>query len=313
MNQEFDAISRLFQKRVTFKHDTTSVANGDDASVHAIPQGYELVISTDASVQAVHWPEDMHLDIAASRATHAALSDLAAMGAQPAWIWASITAENQQTLSQMSDGIVASCNDRHIELAGGDTTRSNTNAIHLTVGGLLPAGSAMTRHTACIHDEVWLWGHIGLSAAGLQHWLEGNQDSELVQYFQNITPLCQEGIRLRELGITTCIDISDGLLQDAEHIAKASQVGIHIEISAIKALPAYQQLHQHFNEETCLKYMLGGGEDYALLFTANTNLHISLEDLGAHCIGRCVQGSHVSLCHQGKALDYHIKGYDHFG
>ena len=313
MNQEFDAISRLFQERVTFKHDTTSIANGDDASVHAIPQGYALVISTDSSVQAVHWPEDMPLHIAASRATHAALSDLAAMGAKPAWIWLAIMAESKQALSQMSDGIVSSCEKHHIELAGGDTTRAKTNAMNITVGGLLPKGSAMTRAAARIHDEVWLWGNIGLSAAGLQHWLEGNQGSELVQYFQNITPLFHEGIKLRELGISTCIDISDGLLQDAGHIAKASQVGMHIEISAIKALPAYQQLNQYFDEETCLKYMLSGGEDYALLFTANTNLHISLEGLGAHCIGRCVQGNHVSLCHQGEVLDYRIKGYDHFG
>ncbi len=313
MNQEFDAISSLFQERVTFKHNTTNIANGDDASVHAIPQGYELVISTDSSVQAVHWPEDMPLDIAASRATHAALSDLAAMGAKPAWIWLAIMAESKQALSQMSDGIVMSCKKHHIELAGGDTTRSTTNTLNITVGGLLPTGSAMTRRAAHTHDEVWLWGDIGLSAAGLQHWLEGKQDSELAQHFQNVTPLYLEGIKLRELGVTTCIDISDGLLQDAGHIAKASQVGIQIEISAIKALPAYQLLHQQFDEETCLKYMLSGGEDYALLFTANTDQHAPLKALGAHCIGRCAQGHHVSLCHQGEALDYHIKGYDHFG
>jgi len=313
MNQEFDAIHKLFQARLTHQHASTSIGNGDDASVHNIPAGFELVISTDTAVQDVHWPADMPLDIAASRAVNAALSDLAAMGATPAWIWLAIMAQNKQDLSAMSDGIVATCQAHPIELAGGDTTRASTNAMTVTVGGLVPQGKAMTRACAKTDDEVWLLGDIGLSAAGLKGWLKGEKDTAFSQHFTHINPLYEQGKKLRKLGISSCIDISDGLLQDAGHIAKTSQVNMHIEVSTIKNLPAYQQLSAHFSEEESLKMMLSGGEDYALLFTAHTGLHNALIDLGAYPIGQCEQGHEVKLCHQGKSIDYNIKGYDHFG
>jgi thiamine-monophosphate kinase len=313
MNQEFDAISQLFQARVTQQHDSTSLGNGDDASVHSLPHGFELVISTDSAIQGVHWPEDMPLSMAGSRAVYAALSDLAAMGAQPTWIWLAITAENKQALSDMSDGIVAICNQHQLELAGGDTTRASSNAITVTVGGLVPQGKTIARSTAQVGDEVWLLGDIGLSAAGLEAWLKGEKDSVFLQHLQHIKPLYHQGLKLRELGVSSCIDISDGLLQDANHIAKASGVAMHIQLSSIQALPAYQQLHKQFSEEESLKLMLSGGEDYALLFTANTNLHADLKALGAHVIGQCDKGDTVRLYSQGEAIDYQIKGYDHFG
>ncbi len=312
MNHEFDAIRTLFQQRVPFKQSFTSIANGDDASVHCIPQGMELVISTDAAVAGIHWPLDTPLHIAGARAVHASLSDLAAMGAKPAWIWLSVLAENNDALIAMSHGIVESCLTHHIELAGGDTVRSPNNAINVTVGGLVPKGSAMTRTSAQQGDEVWLLGDLGLSTAGLKQWQSGDINGKFVPHFQTIQPLYPQGITLREMGIQSCLDISDGLLQDANHLCHGSDLGFSIELTNIQSLDSYQQLLPHFGAEESLNMVLAGGEDYALLFTANPSLHNQLEVLGAHKLGHCIKGHHVQLTHDDQVIDYDVKGFDHF-
>jgi len=312
MNQEFDAISHLFQQRTPLKHPTTQVGNGDDASTHVIPDDFELVVSTDTAVEGVHWPQDMPLAVAGSRAINAALSDLAAMGATPAWLWLAIMAKDATSLSSMSDGIVQTCLTHKIELAGGDTVRASNNSINVTVGGLLPKGQAMLRTHAQVGDDVWLLGNTGLAAAGLKQWFQGETKGCFVPHFQHINPLYKQGITLREMGIRCCIDISDGLLQDAGHIAKGSALSIHIDLTYIQNLACYQQLLPHFDKETCLKKVLSGGEDYALLCTAPTSQQQAMQNIGAQHIGRCVQGEGVHLIHKGKTVDYNIKGYDHF-
>ena len=312
MNHEFDAISRLFQQRTPFQHPTTQVGNGDDASTHIIPDGFELVVSTDTAVEAVHWPQDMPLDIAGGRAINAALSDLAAMGATPTWLWLAIMAKDAASLSSMSDGIVQACLTHKVELAGGDTVRSSTNSINVTVGGLLPKGQAMLRSNAQAGDDIWLLGNTGLAAAGLKQWFQDEQQGCFVSCFQHIQPLYNQGMKLRELGVRCCIDISDGLLQDAGHIAKGSHLGLHIDLARIQSLSCYQQLLPHFGEEISLKKVLSGGEDYALLCTALVSHQQALQDMHAQHIGTCVQGEGVYLTHEGKIVDYNIKGYDHF-
>ncbi len=312
MNHEFDAIRRLFQQRVPFTHQTTTVHNGDDASVHDIPEGFEMVISTDTAVQAIHWPVDMPLNIAGARAVNAALSDLAAMGAMPAWIWLAISAKDKQSLAQMSDGIVQTCLAHNIELAGGDTTRSATNAINVTVGGLIPKGSAMTRTSAKRDDEIWLLGELGLSAAGLKQWQSGDINGKFVPHFQTIKPQLKQGIQLRELGVQCCLDVSDGLLQDTGHLCHGSNLSFEIEVTKLQTLQSYQQLPPLFGEEKSLEMMLNGGEDYALLFTAKPSLHSKLLNIGAHHIGQCVSGDSVHLKNKGQIIDYTMNGFDHF-
>ncbi len=312
MNQEFDAITHLFQARTPFRHPTTTLGNGDDASVHHIPENMEVVISTDTAVEGVHWPKDMSLGIAGSRAINAALSDLAAMGATPAWVWLAISAKDKPSLSQMSRGIVQACVTHHIELAGGDTVNAVVNSITVTVGGLVPKGAAMRRNAAIPGDKVWILGDLGLSAAGLQQWLQNKPSGRFISHFQTITPLYKQGIALREMGIQSCIDISDGLLQDLNHISQASQVGIDIDIHLIQKLDSYQNLTSELNAENALKMMLGGGEDYALCCTAPDTKHHLLTKLGAKHIGCCNKGSGVQLVQHGTMMDYNIKGYDHF-
>lgn len=312
MNHEFDAISRLFQQRVPFQHPFTTLANGDDASSHHIPEGFEFVVSTDTAVESIHWPSDTPLDIAANRAVLAALSDLAAMGAEPAWIWLAVMAQNTAALESISQGIVRVCLEHQLELAGGDTVHSPTNAINVTVGGLVPKGLIMKRSLAQSNDEVWLMGELGLSAAGLAQWQANDKTGSFVHHFQNPVPQIKAGIQLRELGIQCCLDVSDGLLQDASHISKTAQVSICFEIEKIQTLPSYQQLQKIHDHSHALELMLNGGEDYALLFTAHKTKHQQLLALGAYPVGYCTKGNGIRLMHHNVEIEYQHKGYDHF-
>jgi len=317
MNHEFNAISKFFQQRVTLKHPSTQIPNGDDASVHQVPHGMEFVMSTDTAVSGVHWPENMSLHIAGHRAVAAALSDLAAMGAQATWIWLAIMAKDTNDLEAMSHGIVEACLAYDVELAGGDTVYSPTNTMSITVGGLVPQGSAMTRSAAEDGDEIWIIGNLGHAALGLEQWFSDNHEGSFVPSFQHITPHLALGGKIRTLGIQCCMDISDGLMQDAGHIAKASNISMSIHIEQLQKLPSYQQL-EAANKEQALKLTLSGGEDYGLLFTAPVFKHKSLQQLGAHPIGfcakkMCTNENSVQLLHHGKKIEFHTKGYNHFG
>jgi len=320
MNHEFDAIRKLFQQRVSQQDELTHVANGDDASVHIVPDGLAWVQSTDTSIVGVHCPEDMALAIAGHRAVCSALSDLAAMGAKAHWLWLAVMAKSSEDLEQMSLGMVQACLEYKIELAGGDTTSCpNTNAITVTVAGLLPENSAMTRKAAKEGDEIWLLGDMGLSALGLKLWqdesIENNaftaKQQQALIAFQQIKPLLEQGVKLRQAGVSCCIDISDGLLQDAGHIAKASQVAMHIDVEKIQALPAFVII-QRLEPALALSLMLQGSEDYALLCTAPTSLHQTLKKMGASLIGSCHAGNRVILLEYGEPITFEQKGFDHF-
>ncbi len=311
MNHEFDAISRLFRQRVPFQHAFTTLGNGDDASAHDIPEGFEFVISTDTAVESIHWPNDTPLDIAASRAVLAALSDLAAMGAEPAWVWLAVMAKDTAALESMSQGIVRVCHEHQLELAGGDTVRSPTNALNVTVGGLVPKGLTMQRSLAQNNDEIWLMGELGLSAAGLMQWQTNHKTGCFVHHFQKPTPQLKAGITLRKMGIQCCLDVSDGLLQDASHISKASQVAMCFETEKIQKIASYQQL-QAIHGSHALELILHGGEDYALLFTATQDKHQQLLAIGAYPLGYCKQGHEVKLMSHGEEVKFKHQGYDHF-
>ncbi len=306
---EFELIEQAFRRHSPPAHPMTRVANGDDASVHEIPPDMELVISTDTSVAGIHWPDDFPLDQAADRAVCAALSDLAAMGAEACWLWLSVLAKAAADAEIMGKGVNAALNRYSVELAGGDTVAAPVNALCLTVGGVLPKGAAMRRDSAKFGDDLWLCGMTGRSALGLRQWQEGQHDGRFVLDFCRVEPLLKEGIRLRELGVKCCIDVSDGLLQDAGHVARASGVGMSVNL---ESLPGWQEVISEVSYEQALSSVLAGGEDYALLFTVPVDLRSKLETL-AERIGSCSQGSCVEVLHDGQAIQAPMKGFDHFG
>lgn len=305
---EFKLIDLLFKDGGGSRKAFTKLAIGDDASIHQPQAGMELVVSTDTSVQGIHWPGDFPLDQAADRAVCSALSDLAAMGAEPVCAWLNVMAENSHAMQSLGIGSTRALKRHDVELAGGDTCRSSTNALSVTVAGQLPEGKSMRRDAALCGDNIWLVGRVGVHALGLQQWLNDQKTETFVPCFETIMPQLDAGVRLRKMGVKCCIDISDGLLQDAGHIARASGIGMDIETTS---LPDWDILCQAAGAEKALQLMAHGGEDYALLFTASGGVEIP-DDL-AVCIGRCRIGEGVSVFIDGEKTDVQQTGFDHFG
>lgn len=304
---EFELIKSCFVGRGGYHKPSTILGMGDDASVHAIDPSMHLVVSTDTSLENVHWPVDFPLDKAADRAVCAALSDLAAMGASPLCIWLNVMARNSDAVEIMAQGATSAIRRYNLELVGGDTCRSYFNGLSVTVAGQLPAGSAMRRDAAEPFHAVWLAGQVGFNALGLQQWQNDQKDGYFVHYLDEIEPRLEDGIRLRELGVRCCIDISDGLMQDAGHIAEASGLGMEIELTL---LPGWELLLRYADERAVIDAIAHGGEDYALLFTAPAELHF-LEG-PAKKIGRCTKERGVRLFKHGQRVSVAADGYDHF-
>lgn len=307
-DNEFSLINHYFNGKGGKRHPFTTLAIGDDASLHRLAAGMELVVSTDTSVENVHWPHDLPLAIAADRAICSALSDLAAMGAQPIAVWINVMACNTAAVKAMAAGVSSALKRYDVELVGGDTCRSATNALAVIVAGQLPEGTAMRRDQARADDNIWLAGSLGYHAAGLQQWMSGNKQGSLVHYINAITPQLAAGMRLRELGVCCCIDVSDGLLQDAAHLAGASGIGMDIEVTQVSSWP--ELCRQLGDANLALESVTHGGEDYALLFTAPASMKIP-DELAVQ-IGRCRTGSGVDIYRDGLLCHMKKQGFLHF-
>ena len=195
-----------------------------------------------------------------------------------------------------------------VELAGGDTVHASLNSLNITVAGIVEKNTAMQRNKAQVTDNIWILGHSGLASLGLEQWFQGDKDGGFVENFAHVEPKLKQGYLLRKLGVRCCIDVSDGVLQDAGHISKASNIGMQLDV---EKFPDWQLLCGKLGDEKAMQLMLSGGEDYALLFTAPANMK-GLDEL-ATCIGECVETLGVQVHYQGEEMKFKQSGYDHFG
>lgn len=238
---------------------------GDDAAVLDVPAGQQLVVSADTLVADVHFLAAMPPQHIAQRCLAANLSDLAAMGAKPAWFTLCLTIPDADKafLQGFSDGLVQMAQEYKIALAGGDTTRGPL-AISMQVMGLVPTGMALQRSGAHVDDDIYVSGYMGDAAAGLACLRHTVTDtSYLAQRFFNPTPRLSLGQWLRDKA-TAAIDISDGLLQDLGHILAQSQVGASLNL---EHLPLSPQLCNKVPASQQEMLALTGGEDFELCFT----------------------------------------------
>jgi len=256
----------------------------------------------------VHWPHDFPLEKAACRAVNAALSDLAAMGAEASWVWVCAALKDGNAAESMGDGIAAAISGSGIELAGGDTVHAADNSLSVTVAGVLPKGTAMRRDAARDGDDIWLCGDLGLAAHALRQWQQGDCSAQVMKAFGDVQPRLSEGLALRTAGVRCCIDVSDGMLADVAHLAEASKVGMDIELSLI---PSFHQLERLLDEDDAANLVLAGGEDYALICTAPAALHETLSSLAVR-IGRCRSGRGVRAMLDGVEVQTINRGFDHF-
>jgi thiamine-monophosphate kinase len=313
---EFALIDRI-RARAPSRADVV-LGIGDDAALLRVPEGQELVVSTDTLISGTHFPEDTAPADIGWKALAVNLSDLAAMAATPAWasLALSLPQADGDWLDAFLDGFLELAQAHDVALIGGDTTRGPLS-ITITVQGFVPAGAALRRAGARVGDEVWVTGTLGDAAGGLAQWRRGGPLSAKLRYrFDRPTPRVAAGMALRGLA-TTAVDLSDGLLADLGHVLAASGVGAELELGR---LPTTRTLADHFDDEAARwNLQLAGGDDYELCFTAPASAAFEIEQVLAACgstatvIGRITAERGLQLrTPDGDAFVPPAAGFDHF-
>ncbi|HHL2561657.1 TPA: thiamine-phosphate kinase [Yersinia enterocolitica] len=318
---EFDLIARYFD-RCTSKRRGVVLGIGDDCALLTVAEKQLLAISTDTLVSGVHFLPDIDPAALGYKALAVNLSDLAAMGADPAWLSLALTLPdiNEDWLQSFSDSLFELLDYYNMTLIGGDTTRGPLS-LTLTIQGLVPEGRALMRAGARVGDWIYVTGTLGDSAAGLAilqgklHVNDMADKNALTHRHLRPQPRVLQGQALRDLA-SSAIDISDGLISDLQHILKASGCGARIELDA---LPYSDALKNQVDAEQALRWALSGGEDYELCFTvAEINrgaLDVALGNTGVACtcIGQIMpQSEGVKFFRGGKAVEMNLRGFDHF-
>ena len=311
---EFDLIERI-RRRVAIRDDVL-LGIGDDAALLQPPAGMQLVVAMDTLNSGVHFPPDTAPADIGWKALAVNLSDLAAMGALPAWCTLSLSLPeaNGEFVDGFLDGFLALASQHDLALVGGDTTRGPLS-ICVAVHGFIEPGTAMCRDGARAGDDLWVSGTLGDAAAALSQWQSGGAiDPTLRMRLDRPTPRVSLGHVLRGIA-TSCIDVSDGLLADLGHVCKASGVGALVDVDA---LPASPTLRSGFDAEARRLLQATGGDDYELCFTAPaTSREAVIEAASTHApvarIGRIVAGRGVSAVDaQGVAWQPSVAGFRHF-
>ena len=272
---EFDLIARIVERLGDAAARDIAVPPGDDAAAWAVGSGL-AVATVDTLAEGTHWRRDtMSLADVGWRAIATAVSDLAAMGAAASYVLIAaelgpgLTAED---LDDFADGAAASCRCHGVRVAGGNVAAARATSFTTTAFGSAELAAVLRRDAALPGDAVAVSGTPGAAAAGLAL-IEGQAAGAAA--LKDAAPLLDAHRRPRArlalgraalaAGARCAIDVSDGLLQDLGHVARASNVGIELEAGALPLHPAAVAL---LGRERALALALGGGEDYELALTA---------------------------------------------
>ncbi len=307
---------------------------GDDAALVTVG-GRKLALSVDSQRANVHVPSDLDPAAAARRLLAVCLSDLAATGAEPRWALLALGVDDEKSARRFLAALVRRGRRYGIELIGGDTARPSSPGqldASLTVIGEVPPGShPLTRSAARAGDELWVGGTVGESALGLELVSRGarivgrkarlpeglppdlaSAASRVVRRHLEPRPQLELGMTLgRRAPPGAAIDISDGLAVDAGRLCRASGVGCVVERAAITPRADAGRLAAHLGLDP-LERVLGGGEDYVLLFTLPAKA--TFQQPGCRRIGHITSRPGMSLLGPGGDLDpLSPEGWDHLG
>ncbi len=321
MASEFDLIRRHFQAHGPQRPDVP-LGIGDDCALLAVPAGHQLAVSLDLLVSGVHFFADAAPEALGHKALAVNLSDLAAAGAEPAWVTLGLTLPeaDEGWLEGFCRGFFALAARFGVQLVGGDTTRGPLT-LAVQAHGFVPAGAALLRSGARPGDLVCVTGTPGEAGAGLALKLgrlalaDATAAARLIDRLERPSPRVAQGLDLRGLA-SSCIDVSDGLAQDLGHILAASGVGATLELGRLPCSPALAAC----GEAAAWRFALGGGDDYELLFTLPPARLEALRtraagwDCGVTVIGAIEAEAGLRLL-RPDASSYFLErgGYDHFG
>lgn len=266
---EFELLARI-RDRLPAAGSRLRIGSGDDAAV-TVPGG-ATATSADAVVDGVHFRREWSsLDQVGAKALAAALSDLAAMGAEPgeAYIVLGIPADiDEDDCLKLLDGMERIATETGTTLAGGDVTRAPTLSLAVTVVGHAErAEDFVTRGGARPGDALVVSGELGGAAAGLLLLeQEANSSAALIKRQLEPRPQLEAGRALARAGATAMIDLSDGLGGDARHLAEASGVCLRIDTEALPLAAGLAEVARGADRNP-LELAVSGGEDYELLAT----------------------------------------------
>lgn len=312
---EFELIEHYF-RGWRGAHPDLVLGQGDDCLIWHPRR--PTVMSIDTAVAGRHFPEAATGAQAAQRAFLPALSDLAAMGAEPAFFTLALTLPGpiDHTWLEAFAGRLRELSEHYgLVLAGGDTTSGPARVISLQMHGLVDA--PLRRNGVQPNDDLWVSGFPGRAAAALPAVLNparASAPADWLAAYWSPEPRLELGQRLVGLA-SAAIDVSDGLAADCGHLAKASGLALLIDTDKLPQAPSFRG----YPEDEVLSWILTGGDDYELAFTAAPGQREAIAALAATLnvpltrIGQAQTGDGQALIrHNGEALALSETGFQHF-
>jgi len=322
---EFDLIHRYFTPAAPAREDVIQGV-GDDGAVLHVPIGMDLVASVDTLVSGVHFFPDVDPATLGYKALAVNLSDMAAMGAEPAWATLALTLPtvDETWLAAFSRGFFELAEHYGVQLVGGDTCRGPLS-ISVQIHGFIPQGAALRRAGALPGDLIYVTGTLGDAGLALQalrqhQVLPESHGPYLKGRLERPSPRVFEGLALRGIA-SAAIDISDGLAADVGHILAASGTGATLEMERLPVSSAFVAVAQKIalDADSCWQLPLSAGDDYELCFTVPAAKQAKIEQVfarfgcGATRIGaiELQPGLRCKLA-SGEILTPTSTGYQHF-
>lgn len=320
---EFELIRRFFMRPGSRPRGDSGVilGIGDDAALLHLPAHAELAVAVDTIVEGRHFLAGSDARSIGHRALAVNLSDLAAMGAIPAWATLALTmpSADPEWLQRFSGGLLDLADAHGVALVGGDTTRGPLT-ISVQVLGHVPQGAAMRRSGACAGDLLAVTGTLGDAGAGLALATAScaTQDrtlaEQLVRRFEYPTPRVEFGLAARGIA-SAAMDLSDGLVGDLPKLASASGLAAHVDV---ERLPLSHAMRAVATPEQARDWGLAAGDDYELLVAVAPHRYADLVsaagrlDLTLSTIGELRTGCGVMWSLNGREFTPAVRGYDHF-
>ena len=321
---EFEIINKYI--KLAEKDDSVIVGIGDDAAVLQVPEDSQIVQTMDTMVAGVHFDEHFSAEALAHKLLHVNVSDIAAMGAKAQWATVALTVPeiNETWITEFSSALQQRCHDLNINLVGGDTT-SGPLSVTMNLTGVVKQGEFLTRSGAKSGDDIYVSGFLGDAALSLtlDELAIQKHDSDLRQRLEFPQARYALGHSLVRVA-TACIDVSDGLLADLQHICRAS--GLNAQVN-VEDLPLSADYKHHFQSEELpisSDFALNGGDDYELCFTSSPEnrdkikligeqLQLNIARIGKIVEANMLENTTLVNCYlNGEKYQCERHGWEHF-